>query len=232
MISHFRPMTLVAILALAGCRQGSGSGSGVGGVTLALTDVPSAAAPAHAPLDLTGVAHVYVTLQQVDIHVVPAPTQGPDEGDPSVGNDGGWRSVPLSATPTIDLMALRGGVVTSLGSLLGPPAGKITQIRLMLDRQGDNRVVLASGTSCALDLAEVPGTGIKIIHPFVAIDVDQREALRIVLSLDLRQSLMASGACSYRLEPVISLESVERDAVDDHPQGGPGRAGAQGNEGR
>jgi hypothetical protein len=219
----------VAIFALAGCRQSSGSsGNAVGGVSLALTEAPFAVALTHAPLDLTNIAHVYVTLQQVDLHVVPAPSK--QGSDPSV-DDGSWRSVPLSATPTIDLMALHGGISTALGSLLAPPAGKITQIRLILDRQGDNRVVLSSGVSCALDLSEVPGTGIKINRPFVAIDVDQHEAVRIVIGLDLRQSLLANGACSYKLEPVISLESVERDAVDDHP-GGPGNAEPQGNEGK
>jgi hypothetical protein len=223
---------LVAFLALAGCTKGSGgAGEGAGNVSVAITAAAANAAnlpPQNiVPPALVGVAHVYVTLQEVDLHVVPATdTSGtPDDID----DDRHWISVALPANATFDLMALQNGVTAALGRVVVLPAGKITQIRLILDKQAVHSVVLTNGTTCALDLSEVPATGIRIAHAFAAIDVNDMSPIRVVVDLDVVQSLRMTGTCAYRLDPVIEVARVDRDVSDDNPAA-PSNPGAQGHE--
>jgi hypothetical protein len=101
-------------------------------------------------------------------------------------------------------------VRASLGKL-ELPSGKITQIRLFLDPNGKNQVELTSGQTCALDLAAVPPTGIRINHPFKALDVEASSELKLVVDFDLKESLDQSGPCSFALKPVIKLKRIERN---------------------
>jgi hypothetical protein len=199
--------------ALAGVACGSNTK-----VTLELTD---------APPDTSTIAHVYVSLNHVDVHVAgddESDDAGTDaekskdtgsetdtESDTSDGEDGGggWRTVAEKAG-TFDLMALRNDVRAALGEL-DLPSGKITQIRLFIDATGQNEVVLSSGQTCALDLSSVPPTGIKINHPFKALDVKDSSKLNLVVDFDLSQSIDQAGTCSFTLKPVIELKHVEKD---------------------
>ncbi len=178
-------------------------------VSLELTDAPPAA---------SDVAHVYVSLNHVDVHVAgddskdeasddgdDAGTAGADDG----ASEAGWRTVTPKAG-TFDLVALRNDVRAALGEL-DLPNGKITQIRLFMDVAGRNDVVLASGETCPLDLSSVPPTGIKINHPFKALDVTDSSKLNLVVDFDLDESLSQTAACSFTLRPVIKLKHVEKD---------------------
>lgn len=189
-------------------------------VTLELTD---------APPDTSTIEHVYVTLNHVEVHVAGADDDGADAGaesakskddtetsdggenDTSDGEDGagGWRTVTPKAG-TFDLVALQNDVRAALGEL-DLPSGKITQIRLFIDGAGKNEVVLTSGETCPLDLSNVPSTGIKINHPFKALDVEDSSKLNLVVDFDLNESLDQGGTCSFTLKPVIKLKHVEKD---------------------
>lgn len=187
-------------------------------VTVQLTD---------APPDVSAIEHVSVSLEHVDVHVAGADAAGDDgaapagsehgsaddesagSGDGSSRDGGGWRTVTAKAG-TFDLVALQNDVRATLGEL-ELPDGKITQIRLFIDPAGKNEVELANGDTCALDLSRVPPTGIKIIHPFKALDVTDSSKLTLVVDFDLAQSLDQSGACAFALDPVIDLKHVERD---------------------
>jgi hypothetical protein len=178
-------------------------------VTLELTD---------APPDTSNIEHVYVSLNHVDVHVAgdDANDDAPDAGDASSDDesdtgehDSGWRTVTPKAG-TFDLVALQDDVRAALGEL-ELPSGKITQIRLFIDGAGRNEVVLASGQSCPLDLASVPPTGIKINHPFKALDVTDSSKLNLVVDFDLDESLEQAGTCAFTLKPVIKLKHVEKD---------------------
>ena len=178
-------------------------------VTVELTD---------APPDMTTIEHVHVTLSRVEAHVADGDDDDDDDNGPAEpgddnDNDGdegsGWRTVAAPAG-TFDLVALQNDVRAKLGEL-ELPSGKITQIRLFIDTAGKNDVVLTSGETCALDLSAVPPTGVKINHPFKALDVEDSSELRIVVDFDLKSSLDQSGSCSFALKPVIKLKHVEKD---------------------
>jgi hypothetical protein len=178
-------------------------------VTLELTD---------APPDMTKIEHVFITLERVEVHVAGNDDDDDNDNDNdndakknSVGDDdrAGWRTVPAPDS-TFDLVALQNDVRASLGEL-ELPSGKITQIRLFMALDGRNEVVLVSGDTCALDLEQVPTTGIKINHPFKAIDVEDSSKINLVVDFDLAESVDQIGACEFRLKPVIKLKHVEKD---------------------
>lgn len=200
---------LAAVLGLVGCNSSTK-------VTLELTD---------APPDTSTIEHVFVSLNHVDVHVAGSDAaEGSDkskgttgasdaaesEGGAASASDGpgSWQTVTPKAG-TFDLVALRNDVRAGLGEL-DLPSGKITQIRLFIDAAGKNEVVLTSGSTCALDLSNVPPTGIKINHPFKALDVTDSSKLNIVVDFDLSESLDQAGTCSFSLKPVIKLKQVEK----------------------
>jgi len=174
-----------------------------------------------APPDMATLEHVLVTLSRVEVHVAGGDADDDDEDgddgkssakDASGDDDGegsGWRTVAAPAG-TFDLVALQNDVRAKLGEL-ELPSGKITQIRLFIALDGTNQVVLASGETCALDLSAVPPTGVKINHPFKALDVEDSSELRLVVDFDLKSSLDQTGSCSFALKPVIKLKHVEKD---------------------
>ena len=180
------------------------------------------------------VKNVIVTLSRIEVHLVPpdsADRSGPDE-DPEragVARDGGrvqddeagWVTVPL-ATRQFDLMSLQNEPAATLGQL-HLPVGKITQIRLFLDPAGKNAVILSDGTSCAVDLSNLPGDGIRITHPFKAINLPANEKVTVVVDLDLHAVQSGASGCTYRIDPVIQIERVD---VED--QNEPGRTGERG----
>jgi hypothetical protein len=232
MRSNIGCMGFLALLALAGCDKG-GAGGGAGNVSVALTGAPGAAAWIKPP-NLVGVAHVYVTLQDLDLHFMspPADTSGA-RNDTALDSDDHWISVNLADHTTLDLMTLQGGATAVLGKIVARPAGQITQIRLVLDKQGDHRVMLTDGATCSLDLSQVPATGTRIAHPFAAIDVDDRTPVQLLVDFDVVKSLQVVGACAYRLEPVIEIAGVKRGEVpDDQLEGGAGNSVPPGHQGK
>jgi hypothetical protein len=200
-------MTPRTFLCLAPCLLAACGGTTV---TLQLTD---------APPDMASLAHVELTLGRVEVHVAGSddgddsdePSQLPADNEKDKEEDGGagWQTVAAPAG-TFDLIALQNDVRATLGTL-ELPDGKITQIRLFMDPNGKNQVELTSGETCAIDLSAVPPTGIKINHPFKALDVEESSELNLVVDFDLKESLDQTGACSFSLKPVIKLKHVERD---------------------
>jgi hypothetical protein len=222
MRSHIGSMGFLVLLALAGCDKGS-TGGAAGDVSVALKGAPEPAAGVKPP-NLAGVAHVLVTLQEVDLRVVPAPEdKSAARSDTAPDGDDHWISVSLVDHAPFDLMTLQRSEATALGKIAAPPASRITQVRLVLDKQGDHRVVLTDGTTCSLDLSRVPAMGVRIAHPFAAIDVDDHTPVQVVVELDVVQSLRVVSACAYRLEPVIEVSGIKRGEVpDQRPERGAG----------
>lgn len=197
-----RPLCCFAPLLLLAC--------GSTKVTVELTD---------APPDLATLEHVQVTLSRVEVHVAGGDADDDEADEDDKGSDkhesegddegSGWRTVAAKAG-TFDLVALQNDVRAELGEL-ELPSGKITQIRLFIDPNGTNQVVLAGGETCALDLSAVPPTGVKINHPFKALDVEDSSELHLVVDFDLKSSLDQTGSCAFALKPVIKLKHVETD---------------------
>lgn len=182
----------VALLFLASCGGGST-------VALELTD---------APPDRQNIDHVYISLAAVEVHVVDKASK--EDGDPkdkSIDKSNKWQTI-TSRAGKFDLLALQNDVTASLGEL-DLPEGKITQIRLHIDEQGENTVVLKDGQQCEIDISKVDKTGIKINHPFKAIDLPPGERVRVVVDFDLEESIDQQGACSFALNPVIKIKKSE-----------------------
>jgi hypothetical protein len=172
-----------------------------------------------APPDTDSIEHVFVSLSRVEAHVAGGDGENggdkndksddpADDGDDQGDSGGGWRTVTAKAG-TFDLLALRNDVRATLGDL-ELPDGKITQIRLFIAPEARNEVVLVGGQHCALELSGVPPTGVKINHPFKAIDVTTSDEIRVVIDFDAKESLDANGACSFALRPVIKLKQVDK----------------------
>lgn len=191
-------MSLRNVFVLASATTLLAACGGDGTVAIELTD---------APPDTATLSHVYVSLAAVEVHVAGSGDDGEKgKGDVPGAEDGGkWQTINERAG-RFDLLALQNDVTASLGEL-DLPDGRITQIRLFIDESGDNSVITKDGQTCALDLKDVDKTGIKINHPFKAIDVPPGERVRIVVDFDLKESVDQAGACSFALKPVIKIKS-------------------------
>jgi hypothetical protein len=163
-----------------------------------------------APPDLDQIAEVHVSLDRVEAHVAGDDYELGDGGNFSDDDDerGGWRTITPEAG-TFDLLTLQNDVRVRLGEI-ELPDGKITQIRLFIDPDADNTVVLRDGTRCALDLTHVPPTGVKINHPFKALQADDGQLIDVVIDFDVKESLDQTAACAFALKPVIKIKRVER----------------------
>jgi hypothetical protein len=188
-----------------------GACSGNGTLALRLTD---------APPDLENIAAVTVTLSSAEAHFAGdddhaedrdgGATKKEDDGDAKKDDDGEgdghW--VRVSGAPlTYDLLRLQNGVSELIGEI-ALPDGKITQLRLFIDEAGPNNVTLKNGQVCALDLGGVDKKGIKINHPFKALELKGGKRVEVVIDLDVKESVEQAGACAYSLKPVIKIKSV------------------------
>ena len=116
-----------AALAVAACGGGGGSSSeavsGTGTMRLALTDAPAC-----------GYDAVNVTIERVRVH------QSSGAGD----NDSGWYDLVVSPRQRVDLLSLTNGVLEELGEM-PLPAGRYTQMRVLLAANGEQRTVRQFG---------------------------------------------------------------------------------------
>src|SRR5262249_7779095 len=136
------------VLALASASTLCGCGESGGGATFELGNANHAQ-----PED---VARVYVTIDRVEAYVVdPVARRTKTDNRATPPPESGWRSVRLPVDRTFDLLQLGVDHTRALGDL-DLAAGTISELRLVLDEEGDNRVVMKSGESCVLDLSRFP----------------------------------------------------------------------------
>jgi hypothetical protein len=162
-----------------------------------------------APPDLGTLSAALVTISAVDVHL--AGVKEDKDAIPSSNDesDGSWKTLDRPGE-TFDLLRLQNDVVASLGEF-DLPEGKITQIRLHLDRNGVNEIHLASGQVCPLDLTNVAAEGVKINQPFKALDLRDGHTTHVVVDFDLKESVSQDAPCVFRLAPVIKLKSSKMD---------------------
>lgn len=196
-----KKLASLAVLVLA-----AACGSGNGTVTLLLTDAPS---------DLAGVTAIKVTLAAIQVHLADkGEAKNGDPADTSIDSDSKWTTLTPS-TKTFDLMTLTNDATAALGSL-ELPEGKITQVRLLLDTsKPENNTVALGTTICNLDTSKVDVKGIKINHPFKALEVNKDGTVEATIDFVASDSITkGSAACDYRLEPVIKIKKVKVDGKD------------------
>ncbi|MBT3274793.1 MAG: DUF4382 domain-containing protein [Spirochaetales bacterium] len=180
---------IVGTLVLSGCEFFENNGS----LTLSLTD---------APIENDSVTGVWITVTGIEYHTP----------------DGDWQTFDdYMSTGAINLMALNSGLVEALGTDMPLPAGRYTQIRLLLDND-EQKAGPPSSPGCYLsfDLDGDPLTE-DIIEPlFVpsgdtsgykatgSFTVPINGSVAITADFDLRKAVVETGN-HYILKPTIRL---------------------------
>ncbi len=183
-IENSRSLSILAAIllvgvALTGCSGGSATGTvdGFGHLEVHLTD---------APLDMSNVSNVYVTITEV---IVYPGVDGMDDGDPA--------PTPLMTTPReFDLLTLMGGLTDLLAEDM-IPAGFYQRVRLGVS---DARVVFTDGSEETL---KIESHKVDIVIPFELMDGDD---MAVLLDFDAEASVKvtATGSDKYILRPVVN----------------------------
>ena len=202
-----RKALVLAVAVLAAALWACGSSNGT--VRIILTDKP-----------VDGVEQLNVTISKIEIHLVAKDAAETSEADGGQGNGNGngnsagdasgstddtaWRVVSEEGQ-TFDLLKLRNGVTTLLGEN-ELPEGKITQIRLILDKAE----AVVQGKTVPVDCpASCAKTGIKIVTKGT-LEVTAGKASEVTLDFDAAESLKDDGKGGYRMEHVITVVKEEQ----------------------
>jgi hypothetical protein len=89
------------------------------------------------------------------------------------------------------------------------PEGKVTQMRMILDLDGEN-VARIADADCDLDVSRIDERGVKVNHVFKAFGSWDGNHQDIYLHFDLERSLTETADC-YALEPHLMLSKVKID---------------------
>lgn len=135
---------------------------------------------------------------EVNVHIISAEVHVTDTFD-----SGGWQALDVNAG-IYDLLELQNGVDTILANETEIPAGKISQIRLLL---GDSNTIVLSDsvTVYNLETPSAQSAGLKInVHEWLEPD----EVYEITLDFDVHHSIVVTGNDTYKLKPVIKVDSI------------------------
>jgi hypothetical protein len=186
-------LLLGSLALLAGCGGGDSDTTvtaSTGTLKLSITDAPAC-----------GYDNVFITVKEVRVH----------QSEDAVDGDEGWQTIPVIDAPKrIDLLELTNGVLEELGQAV-LPAGKYTQMRLILVENGvspyANALMLSgSGNEVALKTPSAQQTGIKMN---VDISVEPDTVADFVIDFDACKSVVKAGASGlYLLKPVVSVIPV------------------------
>lgn len=146
-----------------------------GNISIRLKDAPAA------------YQQVNVDIQQISVHLVPAP------------NNVQWTNLPTNSG-VYDLLALQNGIDTTIVQTNQLPAGKITQMRLLL---GVHNTVVVNNVSYPLTVPSGSTTGIKINGPMT---VAANTTLQLLLDFDADKSVIDKGNNEYQLQPVVEIQ--------------------------
>ncbi len=146
-----------------------------GAIKVSLTDLPGP------------YPEVNVDIRQVRVHVAG-----------NAGNEG-WVDLPTHAG-VYNLLDLQNGIDSTIVDSTLVPAGKMTQIRLVL---GPNSTVMTSD-SVIHDLKVPSGeqSGIKLVGE---LNVPVNHALHVLIDFDAAASIVEKGNGEYSLKPVIKV---------------------------
>ena len=118
------------------------------------------------------------------------------------GNDGDWKSLPLSRVGVYNLLDFRNGVDTMLaGAEIA--AGKISQIRLKLGQ--NNSLVMKNGETINMKVPSGAESGLKLnLHAELKAGI----AYVLTIDFDAAKSVVSEGNGKYSLKP--SLRAYEK----------------------
>lgn len=108
----------------------------------------------------------------------------------------------------VNLLDLQNGVTLPMADLAIPADVSITQIRLVLEREG-NYIIKSDDSRCDLSTPSAPQTGVKlIVHQ--GITIEQGYSYSIVADFDAKKSIVLQGNAGCLLKPVLKLKSATR----------------------
>jgi hypothetical protein len=189
-------LLLTSLALLAGCGGDSDTTvtASTGTLKLSITDAPAC-----------GYDNVFITVKEVRVH----------QSEDAVDGDEGWQTIPVIDAPRrIDLLELTNGVLEELGQTV-LPAGKYTQMRLLLADNDDiplaNSIVLSdSKNEVPLKTPSGQQSGIKMN---VDIMVEPNTVADFVIDFDACKSVVKAGSSGlYLLKPVVSVIPVITEA--------------------
>ena len=160
------------VFALNSCKKDK---TEYGSIVVNLTDAPAT------------YLQVNVDIQSVEVHVVP--TSG----------SGQWVTL-TTQSGVYDLLTLQNGIDTTIVTTNQLPAGKITQMRLILG--SNNTVMDASGTVYPLTVPSGSQSGIKLPGP---ITVTANTSVQVLLDFDASKSVVQQGNGDFQMKPVIQV---------------------------
>jgi hypothetical protein len=182
---------VLVLTAFAGCQTGSGSGQVR--VSVFLTD---------APIDLTGVEAVNVTISSVALY----PAEG--STDESGGVELSSGPIAMPGDLTLNLLDFRNGQTVFVGEALAP-VGAYNRMRLYVVSaelvQDDDNDPATAGIATPIT---VPSSKVDIPVPFT---LTQGEDLAITLDFDAQASVQVNstnGQHAYLLRPVINVAAM------------------------
>lgn len=166
-----------------GCKKEDKESEGSGYMQMELTDTPG------------NYLHVYVDVQSVQVHRSNTDTA-------AASGSSGW--ITLNTRDTIyDLLTLQNNITAVLCDSTLLPAGKITQMRLILGT--NNTVVLNDGSTQMLNIPSSANTGIKIN---LNTTIEKDKTTRVVIDFNADESINLVGGGVYQMKPVIKVKSI------------------------
>lgn len=190
--------TALGAAVLSACGGGGGSDaaptppvSTLGTLAVSMTDAPAC-----------GFDAVNVSVSKVRVH----------RSEGASDTDGGWTDITLSPAKKINLLNLTNGVLEALGQT-SLEAGRYTQLRLVLDSNGNTVVPTAGKTELPLETPSGAQSGIKLVGNF---DVTAGQKTDVVLDFDACKSVVTRGRDSYALRPVVKLLPVTLNGISGY----------------
>lgn len=162
-------LVMCSVFVFSGCRKDDDN---KGNIRIRMTDAPAA-------------------FQQVNVEIVKV----------RVHMEGGasWIDLPTNSG-VYDLLTLQNGIDTTIvNSSAQLPAGKITQMRLVL---GSNNTVMADSVIYPLTVPGGSESGIKLVGDM---QVQQNQTLNVLIDFVAGESVVESGSNKWHLKPVIKV---------------------------
>ena len=167
-----------SLLVLSGCNGGGGNTTDTGSLSLNVTDAP-----------IDGAANVYVQFSGVEIKRA----------------DESFERFDFDTPKQIDLLNLQGSHSEPLLENVSLPAGQYSNLRLMVDTEGDldSYIVLNDGSSHELTIPSGAQTGLKLVHGFT---VSAGGLTDFTIDFDLRKSITKTGNTNnFKLRPTLRI---------------------------
>jgi len=205
---------LLALSFLAACGSSSSSSSnGTGTLSLSLTDAT-----------LYDYQAVYVTIDQVSVHLGATETGGVTDTELLEGDDDGGEWLVVDDTlRTVNLLELVNGVLLQLG-MAEMDAGHYTQLRLRLSDTPDasrnifgaphdfaNYIIDENDEPHALKVPSGMQSGIKLVKGF---NINAGEITELILDFDAAKSVVKAGnSGKWLLKPTIKVLDTKQYAL-------------------